>query len=157
MRLNSIQTQVKDRLGAQTFFSDAPGLAKPIPVLVETLKDIVNELDRRLARLGLAVIILTPNCSTRLRAPGLYPAWDRVEIVASVIENVTINRGGGGIGQPASLVAEACAFYLHGWAPQITGNKLMCEGISLADDVNVLSYTVKLFTGGFSAAAPVRI
>lgn len=154
--LTDLQTQCKARLDAQQFFAGAAG-ETAIAVLVETLKDIQNEIDRRLARLGLAVVILTPNLSTSLRAPGLYPAWDRVSVVASVLENVTINRGASGIGQPASLVAEACAYFLHGWAPAVTGNKLICESVNLVEDPRILAYNVSLFTGGLTAAAPVRI
>lgn len=155
--LTLLQTQAKDRLDAQEFFSNSLAeTPRPISVLVETQKDIQSELDRRLARFGLAVILLTPQLSTRLRAPGVYPAWDRVELSASVIENVTINRTSG-LGQPASLVAEAAAYFLHGWAPAVTGNKLMCEGIFLGEDPTLFTYTVRLFTGGITAEAPERI
>jgi hypothetical protein len=151
--LTDLQTQCKERLESVAFFSAQPA----ITVLVETLKDIQNEIERRLARLGLAVVILTPQLSTRLRAPGVYPAWDRVSVVASVLENVTINRAATGIGQPASLVAEACAYYLHGWAPAITGNKLIVESVNLVEDPTNLIYNVSLFTGGVTANAPIRI
>lgn len=151
--LTELQTQIKARLDAQTFFSATPA----IDVIVEQRKDIANEIERRLARIGLAVIILTPGLSRRSAGRSPYPKWDRIDIACQVIENVTINRGASGIGQPSSLVAESVAYWLNDFAPAILGNNLMLEGITLDEDPTVLSYTVRLFSGGTTATAPVRI
>jgi len=151
--LQSLQTDCQARLQAQTFFSAAPA----INVYVEMQKDITSRLNELKARIGLAVIMVSPRLANKSPVAGSYPKWDRASIVARVIERVIINRSSSGTGQPASLVAEACAYYLHSWAPACTGYKLLCDEVSIADDPECLIYDVHLFSGGLSNVAPVRI
>lgn len=151
--LQSLQTDCRARLQAQTFFGSQP----QIPVYIEIQKDVQSQLNGTLARLGVGVIMLSARLSNRSPAPGMYPKWDRAAIVARVIENVIINRAASGTGQPADLIAECVAYYLHSWAPDCTGNKLMCDSVELVDDPRVLIYDVHVFTGGVTQSAPVRI
>ena len=151
--LQSLQTDCQARLQAQTFFSVAP----VIPVYVQMQKDILSKLNETLLRIGVGVIMLSARLSNKSPAAGSYPKWDRVEIVARVIENVTINRGSSGTGQPADLIAEAGAYYLHSFAPACTGYKLICDDVHIVEDPQCLIYDAHLFSGGLSNAAPVRI
>jgi len=151
--LQSLQTDCQTRLQAQSFFSAAP----IIPVYYQIQKDIQSELNETLLRLGVGVIMLSARLGNKSPAAGSYPKWDRVEIVARVIEDVTINRGSSGTGQSADLIAEAVAYYLHSWAPACTGYKLICDDVHIVDDPENLIYDVHLFSGGLSNSEPVRI
>ena len=151
--LQSLQTDCQVRLQAQTFFSALP----VIPVYIEIQKDVQSQLNGTLARLGVGVIMLSARLSNKSPAAGMYPKWDRAALVARVIENVVVNRSSVGTGQPADLIAECVAYYLHSWAPAATGNKLMCDNVELVDDPRALIYDVHVFTGGVTQTAPVRI
>lgn len=148
--LNTIQTDCKTQLEANSFFSASP----VIPVLIELRLDILSEIERRLARLGLAVVIATPRLSTSSHTGKLL--WDRLEVDVSVLENVVINRSASGIGQPAPLVAEAAAFALHGFEPSSSGYKLYCSAVTPESDAQILIYNVRFFTGAI-AAQPSRL
>jgi hypothetical protein len=151
--LKSLQTDCQARLQAQSFFS----AAKAIPVYIQMQKDIQSKINETLVRIGVGVIMLSARLGNKSPAAGSYPKWDRAEIVARVIENVTINRGASGTGQSADLIAEAAAYWLHSWAPACTGYKLLCDDVSIVDDPQCLIYDAHLFSGGLSNAAPERI
>ena len=55
-------------------------------------------------------------------------------------ENVALNRAATGTGQPASLVAEAAAWFLHGFVPAGVGGTLFLEEIRLVADARLLVY-----------------
>jgi hypothetical protein len=151
--LKSLQTDCQARLNAQTFFKASP----VIPVYIQMQKDIQSKINETLVRIGVGVILLSARLSNSSPAAGMYPKWDRATLVARVIENVTINRGSSGTGQPADLIAEACAFWLHSWAPTCTGYKLLCDDVSIVDDPQCLIYDVRIFSGGLTNAAPERL
>jgi len=151
--LLSLQTDCQARLAAQSFFSAQPA----IPVYYQMQKDIQSSINTTLVKLGIGVIILSARLSNKNPAAGMYPKWDRAILVARVYENVIINRAASGTGQPADLVAEAAAYYLHSWAPACTGYKLLCDDVSIVDDPQCLVYDVRVFSGGLTNTAPVRI
>lgn len=151
--ITNLQTQCQARLQAQSFFSAAPA----IPVYIQIQKDIQSKINETLVRIGAGVIILTASLKNNNPAAGSWPKWDRASLVARVIENVTINRGSSGTGQPADLIAEACAYWLHSWAPTCTGYKLLCDDVSIVEDSQCLIYDVHVFSGGLSNTAPVRL
>jgi len=149
----SLQTDCQARLQAQSFFS----AEKAIPIYIQMQKDIQSKINETLLRIGVGVIMLSASLKNSSPAAGSYPKWNPAAIVARVIENVTINRGSSGTGQPADLIAEACAYWLHSWAPACTGYKLLCDDVHIVDDPQCLIYDVHLFSGGLSNTAPVRI
>lgn len=151
--LLSLQTDCQARLQAQSFFSATPAIL----VYVEMQKDVQSKINESLARIGVGVIILSAQLLNKSPAAGMYPKWDRASLVARVIENILVNRAASGTGQPADLIAESVAFYLHNWAPACTGNKLMCNEVSIVEDQRALIYDVHVFTGGVTQVAPVRI
>ena len=149
----NMQTDCQARLQAQVFFSAQPA----IPVYIQMQKDIQSKINETLVRLGIGIIMLSARLSNKSPAAGSWPKWDRATLVARVFENVIINRAASGTGQPADLVAEAVAYYLHSWAPACTGYKLLCDDVSIVDDPQCLIYDVRVFSGGLTNTVPVRI
>lgn len=147
----ALQTEVTARLEAQEFFSAAP----EIPVIAHRAKDLLNQMQQTLGKLGVCVIVGTPQARADRPAAHSPPHFSRVNVICGVWENVIINRAAGGAGQPADLVAEAVAYYLAGWAPEIVGNALLMEGIEMVEDEQYNHFEVTLFTGG-AIAAPTR-
>jgi|GEM_PF-2312943 len=149
--LSTLQSQAVTRLQAQTFFKSTP----VITVLAENRKDIVTEVQKLIGKIGIVCIIGTPRA--RQDTPQKYspPHFSRIELVTQIVENVIVNRAASGSGQPGSLVAEAVAYYLTGWAPAILGNALLIESIEPIEDERYVIYEVTNFTGG-AIAAPTR-
>lgn len=150
--LTTLQNEVVAQLAAQTFFKTAP----IITVLAHRNKDLTNQVNQIVAKIGVCVVIGTP--VLRANTPGKHspPHFSRIEVVSSIWENVIVNRGASGSGQPGDLVAEAVAYYLTGFAPASLGNALLIEGIEpLTDDPIYNRFEVTHFTGG-AIAAPTR-
>ena len=154
----TIQSEIKARLDAQEFFSDsAAATPRPIPVLTEDLKDIGNQIQLGLARLGLAVVVVLPAArSSNGEIPG--PLWDSIEIVVRVMENVVINRGATGIGVQNGLVCEAVAWHLHQFRPGNLGPAIWIRRIQLVPDPALLVRDVvgTIMAGRASSSAPTR-
>ena len=142
--LNTLQTQVVARLDAQTFFSAAPA----ITVLEHRAHDLLNRVQQTLGKLGICVIVGTPQARQDTPSKHSPPHFSRISVVCSIWENVIINRAASGSGQPGDLVAEAVAYYLTGWAPAILGNALLIEGIEPIQDDQYNRFEVTHFTGG---------
>lgn len=142
--LYSLQTQASAQLSSEEFFSADPA----ITVIEHRAKDILNAVAQTLAKLGVCVIVGAP--SARADTPGKYspPHFSRINLVCAVWENVLVNRADGGSGQPGDLVAEAVAYYLTGWTPEILGNALLIEGIEPIEDDRYNRFEVSFFTGG---------
>lgn len=96
-----------DLLRADPYFSD-------IPVLSEDLGDPANSIDTYLTkRTGIGVIVMTPKANVKHQnLPGPY--FEDIIFIASVWENVTLNRAadGSGTGKKALAVAETIAAIL---------------------------------------------
>jgi len=142
--LTSLQDQVVTRLEGQTFFSGAPS----IPVIAENRRDLLTAVQTTLGKLGVCVVVGTP--TARQDRPSLHtpPHFSRINLVCQVIENVLLNRAASGTGQPGSLVAEAVAYHLTGWAPDIFANGLLIESIEPVTDEQYAIWEVTHFTGG---------
>lgn len=106
--LIEIIQEAADTLRADPYFSN-------IPVLAEDLGDPANSIDDYLTkRTGLGVIIMTPKASvTSPNLPGPY--FENIVFIASVWENVALNRAADstGTGKAALAVAEVIAALLH--------------------------------------------
>jgi hypothetical protein len=77
---------------------------KPFQILHENRLDIISEIDAAIAKLGLAITIMTPEA--RDSSPNIpVPIYDDVTIVAQVEENVLINRDTSGSRIPSGTVA----------------------------------------------------
>ncbi len=154
--LTDLQQEAAARLAAQAFFSDAAaGAARPVPVLTEQRGDLQNRVRQSLGQLGIVCVVLTPTARmTNRNRPRPY--FDEIRIVARTQENVVLNRADTGTGQPASLVAEAAAWFLHGYTPASLGCTLLLEEIRLVDDPKLLVYETVLTLQAGPTAAPER-
>ncbi len=138
--LTEIQQQAGARLSAQAFFSDAgAGVPSPVPVLTEQIGDLPGRVRQSLGQLGIVCVVLTPTARATNR-DRVRPYFDEVKLVVRTQENVVLNRAASGTGQPASLVAEAAAWFLHGFVPTGPGGTLFLEEIRLVADARLLVY-----------------
>ncbi len=138
--LTNIQQQAGARLAAQAFFSDAAaGTPKPVAVLAEQTGDLASRVRQSLGQLGIVCTVLTPSARASTQ-DKIRPTFDRVQLVVRTQENVALNRSASGTGQPASLVAEAAAWFLHGFVPAGAGGTLFLEEIRLVPDTRLLVY-----------------
>lgn len=169
--ITTIQTEVKNHLDAQNFFSDAllpivpPATSalpnpnkKPITVLIENLKDLNSEIAIAIAQLGLLVLVRAPQFSSSTTSP--YPCYDKIQIVCRVFEVPLTNRDSVSAGtcQPAGLVAEAIAFHLCNHTLTATGNKLIKPTVNQGPDAgDFVTYDVTLTTAATQPTAPIRI
>ena len=151
--LTEIQQQAGARLAAQAFFADA---TKPVPVLTEQLGDLQNRVQQSLGQLGIVCVVLTPTAKATNR-DRVRPYFDQISVVVRTQENVTLNRAATGTGQPASLVAEAAAWFLHGFIPAGIGGTLFLEEIRLVADPRLLVYETAFTLQTGLRNKPVRI
>ena len=107
--LRNLQISIANRLSSQPFLAGCP-------IVVETDKDILNQIQTALAKLGVCVIVSTPDSG--VSSPNaLYPYFSRINIVVRVVEMPTLNRGANGLGLTAYDVSEFCAVAIHQWSP----------------------------------------
>lgn len=145
--IQSIQTDVADRLLADPYFGDAPS----IPVLTENIGDIENQIDIAIAQIGAFVLVVTPTVSigNMKNAPGPY--FERIRVTARCYENVTVNRGGGGTLKNCLPIAEHVAALIHGYRPDILTESIYGDDptIQLVPEPNgLLTYDVNFLTHG---------
>ena len=151
--LTEIQQQAGARLLAQAFFADP---TKPVAVLTEQIGDLQTRVRQTLGQLGVVCVVLTPTARAA-NHDRLRPYFDQVSVVVRTQENVALNRAATGTGQPASLVAEAAAWFLHGFVPAGIGGTLFLEEIRLVADPRLLVYeTVFTLQTGLKKK-PVRL
>lgn len=83
-----------------------------IKLLTEQLGDIRNQIQMSLSKLGICVIVTTPEAVCQhTNAPG--PILDPLKLEIDIVEFVMQNRGSSGSQQPASDIAEHTAWLLH--------------------------------------------
>ena len=154
--LTDLQQEAAARLAAQAFFSDAGSPSpRPVGVLTEQIGSLPARVAQSLGQLGIVCVVLTPTART-VHPNYPRPYFDEINLVARTQENVTLNRSNTGTGQPASLVAEAAAWFLHGFAPGELGCTLRLTEIRLVDDPRLLVYeTVFTVQAGLSTV-PTR-
>ena len=68
-----------------------------------------------------------------------------------------LNRAATGTGQPASLVAEAAAWFLHGFIPARIGGTLFLEEIRLVADPRLLVYETAFTLQTGLKTMPIRL
>ena len=155
--LTEIQRQAGARLSAQAFFSDAASpTPRPVAVLTEHPGDLAGRVRQSLGQLGIAAVVLTPTAKATNR-DRVRPYFDRVNLVVRTQENVALNRAASGTGQPASLVAEAAAWFLHGFVPAGVGGTLFLEEIRLVADARLLVYETVFTLQSELKKPPVRL
>lgn len=155
--LTDIQQETATRLATQIFFSDAGNPSpRPVAVLTEQIGSLPTRVAQSLGQLGVVCTVLTPAART-VHPNYPRPYFDEIQIVARTQENVALNRSATGTGQPASLVAEAVAWFLHGFAPAGLGCTLRLVEIRLATDPRLLVYETVFTVQAGLCATPVRV
>lgn len=84
-----------------------------VQVLVEDAKDLENELNRALAKLGVGITILTP---TWKRGADIYEIVVTLDV--EVVEAPAINRGPAGLQITSLDLCQILQAGLHRWVPQ---------------------------------------
>lgn len=141
---SDLQEKIEARLESLEFFSDASaGSPRPIEVITEKLGDIENRINLAVQKLGCCVLVTTPiGDVANANNSGLI--FDPLNIVVRAFENVTVNRAATSpySKQPASWIAIAVAFGLHGWTPDGFNGPINVKNIALGNDPKRLSYDV---------------
>lgn len=154
-----IQSECVECLQSKEFFSDSEAATPvPIPVLAEHLKDIASQIEITVAQLGLCVVIATPFAAKPYRNAKLF--WEEITVAAIVYNNPVINTTLPG----AAVVAEAAAFHLHMFLPDlgegVKPNALVLSNGPILTPSEELPgseiYTVTFKTMGGLASAPTR-
>ena len=155
--LTDLQQEAAARLAAQPFFSDAGSASpRPVAVLTEQVGSLPSRVAQSLGQLGVVCVLLTPTART-VQPNYPRPYFDEIQIVARTQENVVLNRAGTGTGQPASLVAEAAAWFLHGFAPAGLGCTLRLREVRLVDDPRLLVYETVFIVQAGLTVPPTRV
>lgn len=155
--LTDIQNAVVTRLAGEEFFSQAAvATPRPVPVLAEQSADASMRIRQHLGAPGIACVVLTPT-ATANSANRMRPYLDAIQVVVRVQETVALNRAASGTGQPASLVAEAAAWCLHGFAPAGVGGALRLQSIRLVADAKAPFYETTLTMEAGMKEVPVRL
>ena len=83
-----------------------------VDILTERLGDLENQIAIRVGKIGLAIVVITPDAQVRGgSAPG--PLLNPINIVVEVAELPAVNRGPRGRNLPAADAAETVAAVLH--------------------------------------------
>lgn len=141
--LDTVQKAAQGILKADSYFTR-------IEVITEQLGDISNQIQIALSKLGICVLVVTPDTDFKFPdAPG--PIMDPLKIIVEVTEQVLMNRGAQGTGRSASAVAERAAWQLH-YPNHAHYRRDPCmftaRRIRLVPDKNYLVYRVELTTTG---------
>jgi hypothetical protein len=142
--LQQIQSDCAGALLADPWFAN-------VPVLTQILQDPGSELDQALNNLGVCVTLVVPVATVaHPNQPGPY--FERIRIVARVVENVIVNQniGAGGTGKGALEVAEHVCALLHHFRPQNLSETVVCDNptITLERDHERLAYDAAFTTQG---------
>jgi hypothetical protein len=123
--LKNLQAQCVAALQADPFFSTVlSNTGAPIPVLSESVADLQYEVSRPLDQLVSAVFLLTPSAFvTKPNLPGPY--FDRIELVAEIVENPVTNQPNVTGNPSADDIAAAVAGILHQFQPN-GGEECLC-------------------------------
>ncbi|MES2705127.1 MAG: hypothetical protein V4726_00860 [Verrucomicrobiota bacterium] len=126
MTLTQVQQAVVRYLSDDPFFRGT-GAEKEIPVIAGNDKSLESRVKTGMGRFGICVIVYplggdfgAHSASTPYLSPGRYNCRVR--------ENITLNRGSGGSGQPADYVAEVCALLLQHHKPTAEDGKALGGG-----------------------------
>jgi len=136
----NIQEEIVRRLQADDALSR-------LKILREDRKDIASEINIALARVGLFVLVRTPQAAARDQSPGPFC---ELTLDVQVVENVPINRAASGTGLVGGDVAERIAWLLH--APNRAQTRtvflLLLKAVEPAEADGALAWNVRLTTTG---------
>lgn len=107
-QLSQVNDHIARRIEAGSIFAD-----RKIEVLTERKGDIVSTIAKSLSRLGLSIIVLTPDATISPAATNSTAVRIRPRIIVEVAENFTINNGITGTKLPALDAVAAILPLLH--------------------------------------------
>lgn len=142
--LQLVQDAAVAQVAAQPFFSGSED-SKPVPVIGEAKRDILTEVQTRVAKLGVCAIVAVGQAPvTYPDIPG--PRYQALDLRVLCYERVTINRGATGTGKTALQVAEAAAAALHLVTLPVEGTSVLrVAAIEPTDaDESSIAYAVRL-------------
>jgi hypothetical protein len=130
--LADIQSAVVAQISAQPFFTGGPNDGAAVPVLGENKRDILSDIQAKIARLGACAIVAIADAPVKYpNIPG--PRYEIAEILVYCYERPTVNRGATGTGKTALQIAEAVAACLHQVTIPVEGcTPMSCTGLSAA-------------------------
>lgn len=125
----AIQTSIEEMLKKTATLSD-------LPILSEERRDLVNQIEINLNKLGLVIVIQEVDAKvTKPNLPG--PVFDSLTFSVMVHENVLINRSK--TDRTAKQVAKQVAEALHHKVPTGAPGPLLCLGVFFQPDDRVLT------------------
>jgi hypothetical protein len=117
--LEQLQSAVANLLLADGVFTGASSANnQPIPVITEKVGDMLNDLQQKIIRFGLGVIVVTPNFVMQNKKEFDFSADVNISVQAS--EHVTLNQGSSGTQIPCLRLACRITELLQ-WQPHNVG------------------------------------
>ncbi len=147
----TIQSDIETRLESEDFFKPEEGVE--IPVIPEDAGDVESQIEIAVSSIGACCIVMAPKGNGAAQNASLM--FSELQVRVRVVENVTLNRAASGTAQPALLILEAVAWFLHGFTmPNAKGTLVLVDFTRVDDDL--LIYDAIFKTRGGIAAAPTR-
>ncbi len=162
--LRDIQEAVVGKINAHPYFAGEEGEGqRAILALSEAKKDAVGKIQESIAKIGACVIVGVARA--QVKSPNLKgPRFEDARLVCACHENVLVNRGANGTGEPCIAIAEAVARLLHLWVPtrgEGEEEEALCGPLRVTDilpddSAPTLSYQVLIaFAAGFDPSADI--
>ena len=130
MKLSELQTAIVEKIQSLDGFAQ-------VKVLSEIKGDLASEVEQAMAKVGLAVIVLTPSALNE--QPDVAAGNVLVNVTVQVSESPLINRSAGGVDLPAIDAATTIAGKLH-WSSTPGYTLLKFQSIELIEDTPQLVY-----------------
>lgn len=122
--ITDLQGAVVERLLGGEFWQLHPALR----VVAQNAADFRSVIEESLGRLGGMVCQVGMRSAATGEAQMCRPRLREVPFFVRVRELIELNRGAGGSGQTAEMVASAVAVRLHGWTPRDRLGRRMAAG-----------------------------
>lgn len=128
---DGLQEAMRARLANHPWFAttNKPG---QLDIVTEDDGDVIKKLDATLAKLGMGVLIGTPEFSTDSPNAPFY--FDDVLIEISIVENGIVNRSKTGFGRSVAKVAFAVYCMFANWTPPGTRHCLYPDRKPITSD-----------------------
>ena len=120
--LKDIQEAIAKALKKEPFFAN-------VPVITEAKGDVLNQIERAIAKIGISVVIETLTGKPETMGVGAYSLDLKVGVTVS--ENVVINQGASGSKKTASQVVAMILCLLN---PSRTASPAYAENFVLVND-----------------------
>jgi hypothetical protein len=155
----TLQQLMADWLANDPYFAD-------VPVITEFSKDIASDINEALGVLtgggtnkaGICIVLVTPLAEANFAdQPGPY--FDKVKVVARVIENVPINQSTAGTGKRALDVAEFIHAVMRDFSSPVQNTNIVQDrpAIVIGNDPDNVTYDCLFVAHGGVSYVPQKI